>query len=334
MVPSAARATSASTSELAGIATRQRQWPSGSLGVELPGNVEWIPSHSAAAFGIERQLSFCGKMAYDPSMGADPLSLALGKKAATIALGEINAILKKNGVYDRVVDFISGRRPVTVIVLGSSGTGKSAFLNWLRGLSVEISARDRTQNMKEVSGRLEGTAFEFIDTPGDVGHRDQRAVAYARAMGKHKFGIINVVANGYAEREETKGLAFDKAGNLKRAHLDAERKRELERVTEWATALAGGGVQWLLTVATKADLWWSQDEAARVGTLYGSEESDYVKQLGRLRFSPRAVQFNSSVGQLYCGQVPMSGFYTDAERANHRAELVAELLQLATAAVK
>lgn len=259
---------------------------------------------------------------------AEPVStLAVIKTGVPIAL-EIYEILKKKGVYEKVVDYIMGNESIDVLILGSTGSGKSAFLKSLQGLPGFIPREQRTAKVEKTEGKIQEVAFRFLDTPGQELHKSMRMAAIKEAAVAKRLGVINVVSYGF---HEAAGDA-DKAlidGHPSGSYLEDCRQKEVERLGEWTDLLGGvgGSADWMLTVVTKADLWWTINGHPTVLRHY--ETGDYAAALGEANQLKRAVRPYSSLNGLFYGVGPMTGFYTDEQRKEDHRSLITMLLLLA-----
>lgn len=71
-------------------------------------------------------------------------------------------------------------------------------------------------------------------------------------------GIVNVVSYGYHESRVDRNVATI-GGKASHEYLEKKRAEEIETLSEWMELLADNSVVgWLITVVTKADLWWDQ----------------------------------------------------------------------------
>src|SRR5581483_549690 len=239
---------------------------------------------------------------------------------------EVHKILKDRGVYEKAMDYLARRKPKDIIVLGASGTGKSSFLKSIRGLSAYIRHEDRTDKATKVKGKIGKEFFNFIDTPGEAQHKAKRSQVLYEIYGKPFLGIINLVSYGYHENAiaGTHAIAGTSASET---YLESRRQTEINQLAEWTSLLAGRGgpAKWLITVVTKADLWWSPTNAPIVLEYY--KTGKYWGALGEATEITYSVRSYSSLNQLFYGRAAMSGFYTDTQRVRDRSSLIALLLE-------
>lgn len=241
---------------------------------------------------------------------------------------EVAAILRKTGALERVVEWLSRKSPQYVLVLGASGAGKSSFIKHLLGEGTQISRHNRTVSFHDVDGMIENIRFLITDTPGqmDEVYKDERMKAILTAARQDKLGIINVVSYGLHEETVPKDKAVvDASANA--SYLQSRRDLEISLLSQWTNVLCGdgGAAAWVMTVVTKADLWWTGHADQEVLKYY--QEGPYFQALGpaarlRHRFCP-----HSSHNQLFYHTVPLSGYYDDKLKQTHRDEFVAALLE-------
>jgi energy-coupling factor transporter ATP-binding protein EcfA2 len=250
--------------------------------------------------------------------------------AASQIPGAVHKLLEKAGVYERVLHWLLRRSATEVLVVGPSGAGKSSFLSSLKG-DVSIIRRDlRTDKVRKVAGKLKASHFQFWDTPGEVEHEPKREVAY-KELGRLKtIGIINVVSYGFHEGTAERAKAIDNGGAAD-AYLESRRAVEIAQLREWVDRFvgSGGSAKWLMTVVTKADLWWQDGDDQPVIDYY--RNGDYRVALGqRISTTPHIVLPHSSHAQKFYQTVPVSGHYTEEHRQRDRAQLIAHLLENAS----
>lgn len=242
-------------------------------------------------------------------------------------------ILKKLGVFEKVQDWIARKDPCYVLVLGASGTGKSSFLNVIYGKEPSIRRWDRTEDVKNISGKIEGSYFLFTDTPGEDLHEARRKFkGIQSAMGRNHIGIINVVSYGHHEGKKPINEIATEAG-ISSDYLNVRRKKEIDLLKEWAPLLCGrGGVcDWVLTLVTKADLWWTEQKHQEILSHYdsGFYYETLKSHIDEIE-TPHLVRPYSSINQLFYDKFPMSGCYSDKMRSDDHEALIALLLEKAS----
>ena len=244
---------------------------------------------------------------------------------------QVYKILKKRGYIDKVKVWLGRKTPQDVLVLGASGVGKGSFLKAICGKQSYIHRFDRTSVSADVEGKLDNLFFRFIDTPGQAysPFKDERQKSIIQAAGMKPLGILNIVSFGYHEGLEDANTAV--SGNKPRTdYLKSRRQEELRQLPEWTDILCGkgGAAEWLITVVTKADLWWSNAPEQPSFKYY--LQGQYFSELGEAKNIRHCVRSSSSHNQLFYDLVPMSGFYSDVRRTQDHHQLVATLLEYAS----
>jgi hypothetical protein len=238
-------------------------------------------------------------------------------------------LLKETGVLEDVKDWILRNTGYTIIILGASGTGKTSLSLRLRGLKSAVPRRLRTSVSETVRGKLDRKLrIKLIETPGGLSEepKKERFKAIQKAMAERQLGIINVTSFGYHEGKVDRSQATTNDHAARKTYLESRRKDEILLLQEWVNLLAGSGgrAKWLITVCSKADLWWTPDTERTVMDYY--ESGDYFQSLGESKSLDHVVLRFSAHNQLFYDSVPMSGFYTDDARMQDQAALVARIL--------
>ncbi len=247
--------------------------------------------------------------------------MPLGVEEATAAV-KIITLAHKQGWLDKLIS--AARKKHKVMVLGASGVGKTNFLSSLtEAVPQAIDVMNRTEIAQKRRIKIAKYPFIFIDTPGQASHRSRRLRAIREAMGAKIAGVINVVSYGYHESRIGRRIVFNADGTIDETFLEAQRHKELEGVQEWTPLLGGReAADWLITVVTKADLWWSK----RDEVLGYYQTGAYHQALGPAQeLHPVTLEY-CSVFQKFYGEGPMSGEFGDADRIRAKAHLIQVLL--------
>ncbi len=94
-------------------------------------------------------------------------------------------------------------------------------------------------------------------------------------------------------------------------------------LNEWTPFLGGlDSVGWLITVVTKADLWWKR----RDEVLPHYQTGPYFRALGEAQSLKPVVLEYCSVFQKFYGQGAMSGDFQDSDRIRAKAQMIRSLL--------
>lgn len=228
--------------------------------------------------------------------------------AAAKAALAIVQMAERQGWLDKLKDLFKEKHKV--IVLGSTGTGKSNFIKSLQQLIPQaINHLNRTQWASQTRLHLADQIFDVVDTPGQDAHRDRRLEAIRRILEESKFGLINVVCSGYHEYATGADEALSDAGAVNPEWLARHRTIEVEAASEWVPLMSAKPA-YMITLVTKADLWWSsKDEVLRE-----YEQGDYSRVVHDAAIRGHAVLPYSSTFHRFYGQAPMSGVFEGADR--------------------
>lgn len=240
---------------------------------------------------------------------------------ATAAIELINKA-HKQGWLDRLVTAV--RKKHRVLVLGSTGVGKTNFLTSLtESIPTAVDIMNRTEIAKKHRLKIQKSPFMFVDTPGQEQHKTIRLKAIREALASGISGVINVVSYGYHEYRTGLKEAVDDNGKVSDGFLSAHRKKETAALEEWTPLLGGPeAAGWLITVVTKADLWWNRGDEVLEHYRTGA----YYAALGSAKSLHPIMLEYSSVFQKYFGKAPMSGDFEDMDRIRAKAHLIEELL--------
>ncbi|MBV8105969.1 MAG: hypothetical protein JO223_15345 [Hyphomicrobiales bacterium] len=238
-------------------------------------------------------------------------------------------LLKELGLLEKMNEFLLRPTKHTIILLGASGTGKTSFCRRLRGLVPYVPREMRSRVSESVKGKLKGKLkLKIIETPGQIIepfsiHRRQ---SISKAMREPNLGIINVVSYGYHEGNVVSNRAITKNNTVKQRFLENRRHEEILLLDEWKNTLCapGGPARWLITVCSKADLWWTPTEHSPILQYY--DEGAYYDNLGQSKNIDTSVFPFSSHDQQFFDLVRMSGYYTDNMRIRDEAALIARIL--------
>ncbi|TXM76609.1 hypothetical protein FV218_06605 [Methylobacterium sp. WL69] len=249
---------------------------------------------------------------------------------AIIPIGsEIHKYLLNTGSYEKVFKFWKLKNAYPIVVVGASGTGKTALLRSLAGLPAYVRREDRTDEVISAKAKLGELYLNIIDTPGEKEHSSKREIAFRDLMRKKSVGIINVVSHGYHEGKALLSDVVSPENQIKESFLQSRREVELGLINEWLGPLCGrgGAVQWVVTVVTKADLWWENSADQSVVRYYESEP--YTLGFSQNSEVAHSVRSFSAINHLFYNRIPMSGFYSDAKKLEDRTALIAHILSKA-----
>jgi energy-coupling factor transporter ATP-binding protein EcfA2 len=240
--------------------------------------------------------------------------------SGTIIGGEIALIAKREGWFDPLLHAL--RRKHRVLVFGNTGAGKTQLIESLEKTAPKaIDAITRTAVVTRHRLKIERKPFVFIDTPGE--YRDKRLEAIREAIKAPVDGVMNVVSYGYDEGHLGKDEAIVR-GQINAEYLAKRRKRELELIGEWAPDLiADSPGTWLITVVTKADLWW--EERDRVIKHY-TKGPYHARLRARTKDHAGPVLEYCSVYRPFHGVIPPSPLFSEQDRELLRSHLLKTIM--------
>lgn len=150
-----------------------------------------------------------------------------------------------------------------ILILGCSGVGKTQFIETIHGLdtyikAARISREDRTLAVDSSRILLDDFALLISDTPGENLKDTMRKAEIANLIKNNGEGIINVVSYGYHERpvSNMNEVASGEGFNLN--YIEECRKKEISQLSEWVPLIPISNVKWIITLVTKADVWWNE----------------------------------------------------------------------------
>ncbi|MCX7113105.1 MAG: Rab family GTPase [Proteobacteria bacterium] len=216
------------------------------------------------------------------------------------------------------------KKKYKVLVLGSSGVGKTNLLQSLTKLLPEvIHYSTRTTGTPKSSIEISNIPFLFIDTPGQENHESVRKSAIREHCGSLDL-VINVVCYGYHEYARGKEQAITHTGEINPEYVKANREREIEALQEWNNILGGNAPYRLLTVITKADIWWNSRE-----DVYDHyEKGEYFANLGAAQQLTPVITPHSSIFHKFYGIGSLSGNFDEQDRTLSRANLLKSIVEL------
>jgi len=232
---------------------------------------------------------------------------------------------EKQGLVKRLLAVL--KKKPRILLLGCTGTGKTNLLESLvKSDASAIRREDRTLYNEARNLIVKGKPYRFIDMTGDLSRSDDRIQAMREAMAARGgiAGIINVVCYGYHEYDVPKDKVFSTGSAIRPEYLEHHRQEEIKQLNEW-TYLLGDPVtsHWLITVVTKADLWWNNREDIMKHYSSGAyyEALEDAKSLRQ-----RALPYSSIFHRFY-GEAPMAGTFDQAERDAARERLMNALIK-------
>jgi hypothetical protein len=206
------------------------------------------------------------------------------------------------------------------------GQDKSAGISRQPAHSAAIRREDRTVFTEAKNLILKSKPYRFIDTTGDVLRGDDRNQAMREALAARGgiAGILNVVCYGYHEYDVPRDKVFLSGSTVNPEYLFLHRGEEIRQLDEW-TGLLGDRLtsHWLITVVTKADLWWERREEVIEYYSRGA----YFDALGDAKvLRPRVLPYSSVFHKFY-GEAPMAGTFDQESHNLARERLISALIK-------
>lgn len=229
---------------------------------------------------------------------------------------------KEEGWLNRLLD--NFRRKHRILIAGETGAGKTQLCRSLTEAHADaIVAADRTSFPVTTRVRISEQLFDFTDLPGQRMHSRRRQPVFQKGLAGGLGGIINVVSYGYHEYEAARSDAIGQDGTISQTYLENRRLAELAALDEWVPLRASASVPWIITVVTKADLWWHDWPAIRAYYEIGP----YRDRLEAGGAVVHTVLPYASVVHKFYGKIPVSGHFDDEDRHKRRAALFRVLLE-------
>ena len=249
-------------------------------------------------------------------IGADDVAWATaGVKLVKVA--------KDEGWFDKLILTLKGKH--NVLLLGPTGVGKTQVRDHLKdSIPQVIHVASRTlpgEPPKTVV--VDGTPYEFYDTPGDEGMSDVRHQDATRHVMRPRAGILNVVSYGYHEYDTNQDQVFDGDGSISERYLSSHRRVETSMLLEWIPIIKSANeAPWVITVLNKADLWWHMRQQVRDFYLNG-RYGELIKSNG-LKHS---LVYCAAIRHNFFGRPgTISGHFDDRSMAEVEGKLVKQLL--------
>lgn len=153
-----------------------------------------------------------------------------------------------------------------ILLLGCSGAGKSQFVNSLSDKVEIIQRTQRTLTTEKTKVNFEEISLMIIDTAGHKERKQLRKQEIKQILIEEKAkGLLNVVSYGFHEFDiDTLNKVKEPFTNkISESFLAQNRELEVEQLNEWVSLLELTNVEWVITLVTKADLWWDSHNEVR-----------------------------------------------------------------------
>lgn len=224
------------------------------------------------------------------------------------------------------------RKPVNVIVYGTTGAGKTEFVRSLLEENVDVVNPPRTRfNRSKRLVLKNGRKISFFDVPGHSSLKQQRQAITEMILKKKIKGIINVTTYGYNDAEEAEDVTIFKVDNpgipvVKNDYLSKNRQRELEQIREWESFITSSNkIEWVITVINKADIWYKDREDVLYYYQNGLYYEYFIKAIERV--CATCVFPYCSIISPFANQ-PMALLYSERDKVKMHNELKNDILKL------
>ena len=203
--------------------------------------------------------------------------------------------------------------------MGASGVGKTQLIRSLTSLVPElVSIVERTHFVEKNRIEVDGKLFEFVEAPGELIRYKIRDSAIKEAVRQKYSLIINVVASGYHEySEHNANRVFDEEGNIFEEFTETHKEIEIDMLSEWCEQFdRSKSLPNLVTVVSKADIWWDQRE----NVILHYKDGEYASFLDGFDFDHAVVGYSARVHRMHdAGK--LSQYFDDDCKADLRGQL-------------
>lgn len=228
--------------------------------------------------------------------------------------------------YNCIIKWINRkfRKPIRILIVGESGTGKTQFLSAIRAKK-EFILRSTMASYPCKFELPNGRIVEFMDTPGQQSLLTDRKRKINAINRKYYVGIINLVCYGYQALEDTDASIVFQGDVVKDSYLRENREKELKQLEEWLPNIDSNcEIKWVLTIINKADIWWEKKE--EVISYY--QNSKYAEKLNEIvRISQTEVIPYCSIISPFCHK-PMKIIFGEKNKDELYCNLRDELCKL------
>ncbi len=243
----------------------------------------------------------------------------------------INIATKKSN-WEYIQSFFKTKKNnFKIIVLGSSGVGKTQFIQSLHIDKPQNKVEKRTIDVVENEIKINEKGIILFDTAGQSEGNIQLDEFQKTTTDDSYIGIINVVAYGYHQYPDfnTETEVFD--GDLvKKDYLKKQREIEIENIKNILPLLKFSKIDWIITLVNKADIWWKEKE--EVYQYYENEETEYSKvfknhfQQNYFRKNHLVLPYASIIEPFY--DRPNAGLLGDTAKNKLQNHFLSELTRL------
>ena len=234
--------------------------------------------------------------------------------------------LYEQGFFEKLFNKIF-KRNKQILVLGATGAGKTQFLNSLNKELENIQVTYSSQANQKNFTKIDKIPISFLDTPGQGQKIEVRKREIQNLVRENKYeGIINVVSFGFHEREHTtQKRIFDENNKINFDVIDDYKQMELKMLKEWLPLLEMSNIKWIITLVTKADVWWDFEDDVWNYYWHGDYRKKFDEEFSINHYSKDYYVYPySSILQSYHGKYKSDNF-TNTNRKNLNAHFLEQL---------
>ncbi len=198
----------------------------------------------------------------------------MGWESFMVALGIEFADKFKKEIWAKIK--ISLKKKRKAVLFGCAGVGKSQFIASIQRSFERVKP---TYFSRITQLLLDEFPLVIVDTPGHSALEKIRQDEMDNLIKEQKEVLINVVSYGYHERKDisNRNDIFD-GEHFSYKFLQENRNDELKYLTQIKGKLQLSEVKWVITLVTKADIWW--EEKAAVEAYY--EQGRYAQEMQKI----------------------------------------------------
>jgi hypothetical protein len=178
----------------------------------------------------------------------------VGKPIVSAGAGYVGKQIFSDTVLKKLLDF--WKKKHKILVLGSTGVGKTQFINsFIDDLQFDV-VKHRTHLPKEIVAEVLSERIVFLDNPGEPLKIEERRRVFSKTFIDDSYkGIINLVSYGYHETGDENKEEVSENGRVKPTFLAINREKELHHLAEWLPSAHTSKTKWIISLINKADIW-------------------------------------------------------------------------------
>lgn len=195
------------------------------------------------------------------------------------------------GLQEAIGHLRAARRDAKILVLGPTGSGKSAAIGNVLLPRVKPKKGSTKETMEHLIRTEASKPFIVADTPGDLSLIDQMEEQLHDV--RRFLGVINFTSFGYLDSQAIDPIrddpqAYVGQNEINPEYLERQRAYELEFLDRWLLnrPWVKANVKWVITAVSKYDLWAEhQDQVLE----YYFERGKYGRKVAEIVGNARYV---------------------------------------------